>query len=84
MKKKLISIIIPTCGRPNFIERAIVSVLNQSYKNIEIIIVDDNGLGSIDQKETYKIIANYRAHTGKIKYIAHKKIGMAQQPEIQV
>jgi glycosyltransferase involved in cell wall biosynthesis len=41
MKVPLISVVIPTFNRPSFIERACNTVINQSYKNIEIIIVDD-------------------------------------------
>ena len=37
----LVSVIIPTHNREKTIERAVDSVLNQTYKNIEIIIVDD-------------------------------------------
>ncbi|MBM6861862.1 glycosyltransferase family 2 protein, partial [Clostridium saudiense] len=39
---ELVSVIIPTYNREKTIERAILSVINQSYKNYEIIIVDDN------------------------------------------
>ena len=37
----LISVIIPTYNRSYCIERSIRSVLNQSYKNLELIVVDD-------------------------------------------
>lgn len=41
--KKVVSIIIPTHKRkPNILSRAILSALNQTYKNIEVIVVDDN------------------------------------------
>lgn len=54
MEKKLVSIIIPTFSRPNNLCRAIDSVLQQTYKNIEIIVVDDNGKGSYFQELTKK------------------------------
>ena len=47
----LISVIIPTYNHGEFIEESIKSALAQTYKNIEIIVVDD---GSID--DTPRII----------------------------
>lgn len=41
----LISVIIPTYNRAHLIKRSATSVLNQTYKNLELIIVDD---GSTD------------------------------------
>lgn len=38
----LVSVVIPTYGRTDFVEEAILSVINQTYKNIEIIVCDDN------------------------------------------
>jgi len=37
----MISVIIPTYNRYEFVNRAINSVINQTYKDIEIIVVDD-------------------------------------------
>ena len=41
MEKEKISVIITTYNRRNFLEKAINSVFEQTYKNIEIIIIDD-------------------------------------------
>ena len=41
MKPRLVSVIIPTHNRPAYLEQAVSSVLNQTHKAIEIIIVDD-------------------------------------------
>jgi glycosyltransferase involved in cell wall biosynthesis len=45
MSAKLISVVLPTHNRKYLLKRAISSVINQTFKNIEIIIVDD---GSTD------------------------------------
>ncbi|MTI89425.1 MAG: glycosyltransferase family 2 protein [Balneolaceae bacterium] len=40
-QKPLVSVIIPSFNRPKMLKRAIESVLNQSYTNLEVIVVDD-------------------------------------------
>jgi glycosyltransferase involved in cell wall biosynthesis len=37
----LVSVVIPTCGRPRLVERAVRSVLQQSFRNLEVIVVID-------------------------------------------
>lgn len=49
----MISVIIPTYNRETTIKRAVDSVLEQTYKNFEIIIVDDNSTDN-----TAKVIEN--------------------------
>lgn len=45
----LVSIIVPVYKAKEYIEKSIQSIINQSYKNIEIILVDDFGNdGSVD------------------------------------
>ncbi|MCF7916309.1 MAG: glycosyltransferase family 2 protein [Candidatus Omnitrophica bacterium] len=42
LKRPLISVIIPTYKRPRQLERAVKSVLNQTYSNFELIVVNDS------------------------------------------
>lgn len=42
MKTTLVSIIIPTYKRATMLHRAILSTLEQTYKNIEVLVVSDN------------------------------------------
>lgn len=70
----LVSIIITTYKRAENLERAIVSVLEQQYKNIEIIVVDDNGYATDFQKETRLRIESYII-SDQIIYIAREKNG---------
>lgn len=69
MEEPLISVIITTYKRSNKIERAIQSVLHQTYKNIEVIIVDDNANEIEERKKTKKIVEKYP----EIKYIQNSK-----------
>ncbi len=64
----LISVIIPTYNYAQFLPKAIGSVLQQSYPNIEIIIIDD---GSTDH--TSQVIPAHPA----IKYFYQKNKGLA-------
>ena len=38
---ELISIIVPVYKVENYLEKCIKSIINQTYKNIEIILIDD-------------------------------------------
>lgn len=66
-----VSVVIPTYNRCDLITRAVDSVLNQTYKNIEVIIVDD---GSTD--DTEKVVLRY-ARNPKVKYIKKENGGAA-------
>lgn len=64
MNNNLVSIITPVYNGEKYIKECIESVLNQSYKNIEMIIIDD---GSTDRSE--EIIKSYMKDYPLIKYI---------------
>lgn len=69
MEKSLVSVIITTYKRNDMLPRAIESVLNQTYKNIELIIVDDNDSGTIYRKQTEILVKSYMEKDERIKYV---------------
>lgn len=71
MTNPMVSIIIPVFNGSNYLEQAIQSALNQTYENIEIIVVND---GSDDDGATEKIINKY---IGKVKYFYKKNGGVS-------
>jgi len=64
------SVIIPTYNRREFLKKAVDSVLSQTFKNFELIIVDD---GSTD--DTQSLLDWYQE--SRIKYIYQKNHGVA-------
>lgn len=63
-KIPFVSVITPTCNRRSILHGVIESVLNQMYKQLELIVVDD---GSTDNtEEVFKSIEDER-----FEYIQH-------------
>lgn len=69
---QLISIIMPVYNAEKYLNRSIESVMNQTYKNIEIILVND---GSTDASLT--ICSNYQKADSRIKLINQKNSGVS-------
>lgn len=57
---RLVSVIIPSYKRSDTVVRAINSVLNQTYKNIEVIVVDDNIQGDEYSIELEKVLGQIK------------------------
>jgi len=65
-KTPKVSVIIPTYNRAHLVGRAIRSVLNQTYQDFEIIVVDD---GSTDNTE--EVVKSF--NDPRIRYIRHEE-----------
>lgn len=62
----LVSIIMPSWNTGRFIEESIKSVINQTYENWELLIVDDCSVDNTDQ-----VVESF--HDSRIRYFRNKK-----------
>jgi glycosyltransferase involved in cell wall biosynthesis len=69
MINEMVSIIIPSYGRPDFLIRAVESTLNQDYKNIEIIVINDNAADSVYFDETNIALKKF-SNDARVKVLA--------------
>ncbi len=73
------SIIVPVYNTAEYLEKCLDSILNQTYNNYEIIIVND---GSKDRSK--KIIAEYENEHENIKVITQKNEGLSEARNVGV
>lgn len=80
-----ISVIIPTYKGNDSIGIALNSLVNQTYKNFEVIVSDDNGVNSSYQKATESIVKKYKDLL-RIIYLAneHKNGSHARNEGIKI
>lgn len=67
----LVSIVLPTHNRSSLVKKAIQSVLDQTYTNLELIVVDD---GSTDDTQ----VAISKISDSRLIYIYQKKSGRSE------
>ena len=79
MINKKVSIIIPVYNNENYISQGIESVENQTYKNYEIIIIDD---GSTD--DSLKLCKKFEKRNDKIKVISINNGGVSNARNIGI
>lgn len=72
MMNKLISIIMPVYNAEKYLNRSIKSIMNQTYNNIEIILVND---GSTDN--SLEICTSYQEKDKRIKLINQENKGVS-------
>lgn len=80
----LVSVIIPTYKRPEKLVKALKCVSKQSYKELEVIVIDDNGIGTDFQLRTASALKqcsslldlNYIIHTRNMGACAARNTGI--------
>ncbi len=77
----LVSIIMPAYNAEAYIEESIVSVQCQTYKNWELIIIDD---GSTDKTNEIATTASTQDHRIKVIYQSNKKLGTARNAGLKI
>lgn len=70
MEKEIISVIVPVYNMEKYLPKCIDSILNQTYKNIEAIFIND---GSTDN--SLKILENYYQKDQRVRIINKKNEG---------
>lgn len=70
--KNLVSVIIPSYNHEKYIEKCIMSVINQTYKNLEILVMDDNS-----KDNSAKILKNIKDSRLKV-YYSNKNKGIVR------
>lgn len=68
----LVSVIIPAYNAEIFIERTLQSVLSQTYKNIEVLVVDDGS-----QDRTAEIVESFAQQDSRVILFQQKNAGVA-------
>ena len=63
-----VSVIVPVYNTELYLERCLNSILNQTFKDIELIIVNDNS-----NDNSHKIIETFINENTNIKYIDNKE-----------
>lgn len=77
VKNPLISVIVPTYNRPFLLQRTLASILEQSYDNIEVIIVNDAGkyptIGDSGEIDVVGFFSDGKNSGKEFKYFENKK-----------
>lgn len=75
----MVSLLVPCYNGEKFIRRCLECCINQTYKEIEIIVVND---GSTDDSE--KIIKEYQLRDNRIKLINQQNKGLAETRNVLI
>lgn len=67
-----VSVVVPTFRRPQFLRRAVDSVMRQTIDSWELIIVDDNDPDWPERRETEAVVAEYSTDR-RVRYIRNPR-----------
>lgn len=79
MSRPLISVIIPVYNPGKHLYKCLESIINQTYDNLEIVLVND---GSTD--ESAEICLNYAQQDKRIKYIYQENKGVSRARNVGI
>ncbi len=68
----LVSVVLPTYGRPDKLRRALLAVIDQTFTDWELIVVDDNGAGSELQRRTEDVV-RHACDPAVLHYVVHER-----------
>ena len=71
MVDKKVSVIIPIYNAAQYLHKCLKSVISQTYKNLDIILIDD---GSLD--DSYDIANEYQEKDSRIRHFTQTNIGL--------
>lgn len=77
-EEPLVSVVIPTRNSQEYLEKCLKSIVNQTYKSIEIVVVDNNSADStkkIARKYTSKVFNNGPERSAQLNYGVTKAEG---------
>lgn len=79
MMEALVSIIVPAYNAEDYLEECLNSIVDQTYKKLEIIVVDD---GSTDRST--EICDEYSIRDSRVRVLHQKNAGVAAKDEERV
>lgn len=68
-----VSVIVPSYGTPDRLERTVNSVLRQTLSDLELIVVDDNDPDSQARKETRALMEGFTGSDPRVRYLCHER-----------
>jgi alpha-1,3-rhamnosyltransferase len=76
MKSDLVTVVIPAYNHQDYVQEAIYSVINQTHKNIELVIFNDGSTDNTDIK-IKELLPECKKRFARLEYISKENEGLA-------